>query len=784
MTYYYICIITLSLTYLKRFLFFLCFTAMLVGCEMLSTNNDFNDNGNNESIEEKTKLSIYQITEDIDVFESVFLAEDGYCLAIKEDTTFGYVAVIDSLKADDEKALVVYIDSLGKVKRVFNDGKSLDISYNSDENINLWYREADGTSEVFNEIKYTSTKAITKAGEVFDPTDFVSIGLALLDLKDLGDVVVFNPLIGEALKANIVADLLTTGPFSNTTTEILTGVTSVAITAAIGTSSVPIAVLLATIGVADAVISDWQNMVADSYFGTATPITGDAVQLTDNHFVISYSLNGVNPNQTDFNIGVIIADGLYITNNHHLLKKSISYDKSDTGYIIVNLKELDNKKGDKLKYRIYLEPANENGFKWDDKLLDYWRYGEVKNFIIDEPALKIESAVQTNATSYHGYKYSFSADVNVTNNIPLNLEEWGVAIYSSWSEECTSEDDQYDIKSANGKGNQTISFSIDVDDVMMDIETTPNIPTINHFAVPYIIINGDILYFFDISQKITLQYMPIQAKISHIEYIPYPKSNSVSFDVNVLVEISKTNIVLENNSLDLSINDRFIDIDNIEIRESNNMSVAEISFSITFNKDEMNNDFQCFSSEKIIDIGVLFNGTNLCSYKETLTYTTRPEIFIYDIKTISNPNQNTSVTVFSYQITGSYWIEQIKFEHIVTDSQEFVGVGCPLCQSALMDQYFNMPQDLSYSRSTTNNNISDGRHNHEFKYGVPLIVDDERFVAVYKRANISSHITINTTDGKIIYYEDVYRCEGCCGYAEWWHFEDGACPSNPSTWPD
>lgn len=201
---------------------------------------------------------------------------------------------------------MVYIDSLGKVRRVFNDGKSLDISYNSVGNVNLWYREVDGTSEVFNDIKYTSTKTITKsstkAGEVFNPMDIASIGLVLWDLRDIGDAVAFNPLIGDVLKANISADLLTTGPFSNTTTEILTGITSVAITAAIGTSSLPIAVLLATIGVADAAISDWQNSVADRYFGTATPITGDAVQLTDNHFVISYSLNGINPNQTDFNI--------------------------------------------------------------------------------------------------------------------------------------------------------------------------------------------------------------------------------------------------------------------------------------------------------------------------------------------------------------------------------------------------------------------------------------------------------------------------------------------------
>lgn len=493
---------------MKRVYLLFLTISLLIGCDNHMDDDKIDDNGFTE-IEDNNTL--YQITKDIDDFESIFLAKDGYCLAIKKDTTFGFVAVIDSLRANDKKSLVVYIDSSGKVRRLFNNGKSLDISYNDDGYVNLWYRETNGTSEVFNKIKYTSTKAITnsntKAGEVFDPMDIVGVGLTLWDLRDIGDAVAFNQHIADGLKANILADLLTTGPFSNTTTEIITGVTSIAITAIIGTSSLPLAALLATIGIADAAISDWQNSVAYQYFDTAMPITGDAVQLTKNHFVISYSINSVNPNHTDFNIGVIIADGLFITKNHHLLKKSISYNKSDTGYFIVNLKELGKKKGDKLKYRIYLEPANDNGFKWDDKLLDYWRYGEVKDFMIDEPALKVESAVQTDASSYHGYKYTFSVDVSITNTIPFYLDEWGVAIYSSWLEECTSEDDQYDLKSIGGKGNQTISFSIDVNDNLMNTEETPYVPFKNYFAVPYISFDGQIYYFFDNSFLIYLQYI-------------------------------------------------------------------------------------------------------------------------------------------------------------------------------------------------------------------------------------------------------------------------------------
>ena len=639
---------------------------MLVGCEMLTTDNAPD---NNENVEDNQKVTIYHITDDIDVFESVFLAEDGNCLAIKKDTTFGFVAVIDSLKADDEKALVVYIDSLGKVRRVFNDGKSLDISYNSDENINLWYREADGTSEVFNEIKYTSTKAITKAGEVFDPTDFVSIGLALLDLKDLGDAVVFNPLIGEALKANIVADLLTTGPFSNTTTEILTGVTSVAITAAIGTSSVPIAVLLATIGVADAVISDWQNMVADSYFGTATPITGDAVQLTDNHFVISYSLNGVNPNQTDFNIGVIIADGLYITKKHHLLKKSISYDKSDTGYIIVNLKELDRKKGEKLKYRIYLEPANDNGFKWDDKLLDYWRYGEVKDFVIDEPALKIESTIQTKSSTYHGYRYTFDVNVNVINDIPFEPDDWGVAIYKTSLDECTNEDQQCDIKSAEGNGRQSISFSIIINDIMMDTEKIPYRPILHYFAVPYVSLDGQTIYLFDLASNLQLLHNPFNA---NIQYIQLNKVQDLA-EISVSIELTIPETSNKQYTCYLTNCNNYCEYTDTLIPISTGESI-NLEINLVVNLDDIL-DYNSYIAKEFLNLRAVikdsYNNILYISdpYNYELVYSETPSINVrseFVQSYVEDDNRGIRSTVNKYQIItevqGKFWFKNDSFK--------------------------------------------------------------------------------------------------------------------------
>ena len=653
---------------MKRIIPLICSIAMLVGCEMLTTDNAPD---NNENVEDNQKVTLYHITDDIDVFESVFLAEDGNCLAIKKDTTFGFVAVIDSLKVDDEKALVVYIDSLGKVRRVFNDGKSLDISYNSDGNVNLWYRDGDGTSEVFNEIQYTSTKAITKAGEVFDPTDLGNIVLALLDLTDLKKAIRYDPIIGKVLAGNVAVDLLTTGPFSNFHTELATGITSVGIAAIIGTN-LPLAALLATIGVADAVISDWQNMIADIYFGTAIPITGDAVQLTDNHFVISYSLNGVNPNQTDFNIGVIIADGLFITKNHHLLKKSVSYDKSDTGYIIVNLKGLDRKKGDKLKYRIYLEPANDNGFKWDDKLLDYWRYGKVKDFVIDEPALKVESAVQTGTSSYHGYKYTFKVDVNVINDIPLDLDEWGVAIYKTSLDECTNEDQQCDIKSAEGNGRQTISFSIDVNDVMMDTEKVPYKPIMNHFAVPYISLNGNKYGLFDNAKRIDLEYSPIYVTIDNVSWLIndyiYQDAGYIRLDIDYSHSLSgDLDCCFAYENYDGTIyyfSERNLHMATSMSETISQMQVLEDLFQVNHKNFVATKHIRLFVWSKALNCQISPD------YEIDIIYNERPELIMHEPRVIEEHKSSSGTVRNRYacdiDIKGGWWIDYINQHDNIT----------------------------------------------------------------------------------------------------------------------
>lgn len=488
---------------MKRLLLFIISSAVLVGCDLIGL--DFTNSGSEDKENPDLTMpkdSVYLLTDDIGSFESVFVTKDGYCMGIQKDTTFAYVAAIDSING--KGALVIYFDEIGKIRRLHGKDHTIDLSYNDDGSVNLWYLGTDGTSEVENNIRLSNSRSAykmsTKAGDVFDPMDIATIALSLTDLKDIGE----KAVLSEASNALLAADLLTTGPFSNTSTEVLTGVSSVAIATLIG-GNVPIAALIAAINIANAAINDWQNAVAESYFGSAQPVTGEAVQLTDQHFVISYSIADVDPGKTDFQVGVIVADGLFITKNHNLYKKTIPYS-SNSDRIIINLGELNLKKGEKFKYRVFIESTIDNGFKWDDIMLDYWRYGAVKNLIVDEPAIRINSTEQTNSKDNNGHSYTFDFNVSASNGIPFDVDSWGVAIYETFSSTCGSNDDLIDSQSATGQGSRSMAFTVNVSEAMMNTDSEPYTPIINHFAVPYVSFDGHTYGIFENAVKVKLEY--------------------------------------------------------------------------------------------------------------------------------------------------------------------------------------------------------------------------------------------------------------------------------------
>ncbi len=661
---------------MKKLILIFASLATFAGCEMLGLDFTFPDSEDKENPDLiMPKDTIYLLQEDIDSFESVFVTKDGYCMGILKDTTFAYAAAIDSIKGNG--TLVIYYDEIGKVRRLYAKDHTIDLSYNDDGSVNLWYQDTDGTSEIVNDIILSSSKRsgipTTKAGDVLDPMDFTAL-LALVGLADVGKAVAMSPIIGSALKATVAADLLTSGKFSNLSTEVLTGVSSVAIAAIIG-ANLPLAALLAAINIANASISDWQNAVANSYFGSARPVTGEAVQLTDKHFVVSYSITDVDPGKTDFNVGVIVADGLFITKNHNLLKKTIPYSSSN-GRIIINIGDLNPKEGDKFKYRVFIESTIDNGFKWDDMMLDYWRYGAVRDLIIDEPAIRINSTEQTNAKDNNGHSYTFDFNVSTSNEIPFEVDGWGVAIYETFSEKCESNDDLKDSKSAEGQGTKILAFTVNVNEVMMNTDREPYTPIINHFAVPYISFDGHTYGIFDNAVKIKLEYKEkeiegeiVSASIKEGDYGLY-----MSIDANVKFS-GDYHCYITNNGEYCEDSDFYISSNGFEEKIVNTcICIPEYQ---TWNYDNfivkvpVSLHIMCDNGDNDIVLSPCFNEVLIYSEKPSITINSEPDS-TYCRTTYRDDNTIDGFSEFerlkvSIDITGRCFFERLYWEMTVTD---------------------------------------------------------------------------------------------------------------------
>lgn len=494
---------------MKKILLIIFALAAFAGCELLIPDHAPDNNGN---IDIQSKDTVYRVTEDIEPFESMFVSTSGHMVAVKKDSVYSYAVYMDSVAVNEQSALVAFVDSYGRICKLYQNGETIGVTYGPGNSLAITFINDDGELETITDTGLTSRTALTKAGNVLDPYDIFS---AANVAKDAGEILTglaknkkFNTEL--TLKSCALAEQIAAFPFGNTATAVGLGAISVLMANPAGFT---VAVILGILDIANAAISDWQDIVAELYFGTSTPVTGDAEQLTDRHFVISYSVTDVPSYITDFNVGVIIADGMLITKNHHLLKQTVPYT-SGSGHMIVNIGNLNKKKGDRLKYRIFLESqsdnawgaGNEDGVKLDDELLDYWRYGSVKEFEIAEPALSVTSVKQTGAEDNNGHNYLFDFDVTVTNGIPCEVDEWGVAIYETFSETCESSDDLIDSGRAHGQGNKTFSFNVNISEVLMNTDVNPHTPLINHFAVPYVSFDRHTYGLFENAVEISLAY--------------------------------------------------------------------------------------------------------------------------------------------------------------------------------------------------------------------------------------------------------------------------------------
>ena len=306
----------------------------------------------------------------------------GYYASVKSDPSNGrYITTLACSGAPDDTAINVYSDPDGTVRSIATVDALYDFSYHGDGSTMQVTKiefskpgQSPVTSEILPNPNYNRNFTPVDAGiyegrmpdQVLTLYGFLSPAISLIGFlapsgwfdvafwaAEVGNSVLGNPIIGSALML---------ASFEMGCTALVA-------------ATAPFAYWIAVIGmvafIADRVhdcIVTWQNSAIEQNLGSAVPITLGYKVLSETSVEIYCSSSSY----VDAYIGVILADGLLINHNNHLDKRS-SRTQPGSDYYSFTFSGL--KAGKTYKYRAYLTHD-------DNTLLDYYKYGEVKEFTL------------------------------------------------------------------------------------------------------------------------------------------------------------------------------------------------------------------------------------------------------------------------------------------------------------------------------------------------------------------------------------------------------------------
>lgn len=403
----------------KKINYFLMLALVLVMFFSCSEKNDLLQENDNK-VNVLRSDSIYVGVDASGEFDYLAILGTGYSAALKKDSTYAWVCVLDSVVPNEKTGVVAYADASGKVQRVVTLEYILNFSHNDDaDKIDIFvYNRNDKSSTWVKGIAnpYQAYKASRRAGNVLTPTAVVGV---------LSDIV--SGALG-GLSGVATSGLGVVNAFGgNTLTTAGVGALSVGLAFATGAGEIALLVagLKAVIDTGIAGINDMQNHFARELYENAFPVT-ESYTAVDNTVYLKCRVNGASMNTNlVFNVGIILADGPFITKNHYLQKQSAAYS-GDHEYTFTFKVE----KNKRYKYRAFLEPSFELGFA---NVLDYWRYGDVENFMIMDKPVEITAFKQTDSQykdygfryNYINYSYKYEYAVTTKLNSHEEVEDWG-----------------------------------------------------------------------------------------------------------------------------------------------------------------------------------------------------------------------------------------------------------------------------------------------------------------------------------------------------------------------
>lgn len=314
----------------------------------------------------------YQLN--VDGFELVAATEDSTCLFLQTDTTFAFRCLFDSCGSN---RMLAYCDSTGLVERIVVDEQIVNILHHADKKkMDIFYKDAEGKMAWIKDVD-SPYKDLSSRAEGNVPYSAISIvndlSYTVYTIINTYDVVKHKPW------ENFI-DKYSRKEFYNMRSTVALKL----ITQILGEEyKVSVSNHISTIVT---VMSDYSQWVKEELYGDAIPhLRKYAIRKTINDLTVAAYVTEVSSLKDEFQIGVKAS----LANDNATMGNDMSEYSSNVNNLL-SFSGLPT--GKEYEIRPYLAPSSSSKYWGGLKgLLDYYKYGESKKYLLLEAKAKLIS---------------------------------------------------------------------------------------------------------------------------------------------------------------------------------------------------------------------------------------------------------------------------------------------------------------------------------------------------------------------------------------------------------
>ena len=429
----------------------------------------------------------YQLN--VDGVELVAATEDSTCLFLQTDTTFAFRCLFDSCGSN---RLLAYCDSTGLVERIVADDQIVNILHHADKKkMDIFYKDAEGKMAWIKDVE-SPYKDLSSRAEGDVPYSAISIvndlSYAVYTIINTYDVAIEKP------RAHIINKYSRKEFYNMRSTVALKLIVQI-----LGEEyKVSVSNHISTIVT---VMSDYSKWVIEELYGDAIPhLRTYATRFTSDRLMMAAYVTDVDPEKTDFKVGVIVAEeGDPLDAFHFLQNVEMEYNSKDVNYLC-QFPGLAT--GKNYKFRAYLAPTSKSKYATGMKgLLDYYKMNFSKDYLLLETKAQLISDEREHATLKLSVK-------NAQSSIKMGV------IYSEHSDLLEHEYKKVEYESTFGEGLSSNDFEKEV--------TLEKLKTGYTYYMPYVIYDDDI-----IKRQIYYTDTILSATLTEGNFLFYGKKDSI-----------------------------------------------------------------------------------------------------------------------------------------------------------------------------------------------------------------------------------------------------------------